>query len=65
MNFEMHRIPKDKKVNKFWRESFDQHSVKFENQACLREREAYNNKSNVLVQRSSNSRLDNYADPCP
>ena len=50
MNFKIQRISKDRKVNKLWQELFDQHQLKFKNQACLREREAYNNKSNVLVQ---------------
>ena len=43
-------ISKDRKVNKLWQKLFNQHQVKFKNQACLREREAHNNKLNVLVQ---------------
>ena len=50
MNFKIHRISKGRKVNKVWHKLFDQNQVKFYNQACLREREAYNNKSNVLLQ---------------
>ena len=43
-------ISKGRKVNKLWQKSFNQYQVKFKNQACSREREAYNNKLNVLVQ---------------
>ena len=44
-------ISKGGKVNKLWQKSFNQHQVKLKNQACSREREAYNNnKLNVLVQ---------------
>ena len=43
-------ISKGGKVNKLWQKSFNQHKVKFKNQACLKEREAYNNKLNGLVQ---------------
>ena len=34
---------------------FNQHYIKFKNLACLRERETYNNKLNVLMRR-----LDTY-----
>ena len=57
MNFKIHRVLKAKKVNKLWRKLFDQYQDKFKKQACVREREAYNNKSNVLMQCSSKNRL--------
>ena len=40
---------KGRKVNKLWQKPFNQHQFKLKNYACLREREAYNNKFNVLV----------------
>ena len=50
MNFKIHRISRGTKVNKLWQKLFNQHQVEFKNQACLRERQAYNNKSNDFVQ---------------
>ena len=57
MNFKIHKVLKAKKVNTLWRKLFDQYQDKFKNQASVREREAYNNKSNVLMQCSSKNRL--------
>ena len=51
MNSKIHRKPKCKKVNKFWRKSFDQHKVELKNKVCLREKEEYNYnvlRNNVL-----------------
>ena len=62
MNF---KISKGKNANKLWRKLFDLDWVKFKNNANLREREACNNKLNVLVQCSSERKLDNYVGSCP
>ena len=65
MNFKINTISKGKKVKKLWQKSFHQHKVNFKNYACVREREACNNKLNALVQCSSKSRLDTNVDTCP
>ena len=47
MNSNIHKISKDKKMNKLWRKLFDQHKVEFKIYVYLREKEEYN-KWNVL-----------------
>ena len=44
MNSKIHRIAKDKKVDKLWLKLFDQDKVEFKNWVCLREKEENNNK---------------------
>ena len=45
-----HRISKVKKVNKLWQKLSEQDNAEFKNYVYLREKEACNNKSRIIVQ---------------
>ena len=57
MNSKIHSISENKKANKLWQKLLEQHIVKFINYVYLREKEAYKNKWNVLVQCYTKNRL--------